>query len=59
MNLLGVSEEARIRADTETQESWDVIINNKIPDPSDDQELIFFQVIVTMVTRHHISHLAC
>ena len=47
-NLLGVSEEARIRADKETQESWEVILNNKIPDVTDDDQLVFFQVGKTL-----------
>ncbi|XP_063686393.1 neurobeachin-like protein 2 [Bolinopsis microptera] len=43
VNLLGVSEEARIRADKETQESWEVVMNNNIPDVTDDEQLIFFE----------------
>ena len=44
VNLLGVSEEARIRADKETQESWEVVLNNKIPDVTDEDQLVFFEV---------------
>ena len=44
-NLLGVSEEARIRADRETQESWEVILNNNIPDVTDQDQLVFFEVL--------------
>ena len=44
VNLLGVSEEARIRADKETQESWEVVMNSNIPDVTDEEQLIFFEV---------------
>ena len=40
MNLLGVSEEARIR----TEEGWEVILNNQMPDLTDQDQLVFFQV---------------
>ena len=43
---MGVSEEARIRADKETQESWEVVMNSNIPDVTDEEQLIFFEVCI-------------
>ena len=41
--MIGVSEEAKIKGDIETQHNWDVVINSELPDIEDAENFVFFE----------------